>query len=59
MIVVNEKGLPEILEVVKGLGEGLDVKALEAVSEWRFRPGNRDGEPVSVMFNVQMTFRLY
>lgn len=59
MIVVNEKGLPEILEVVKGLGEGLDVKALEAVSEWRFRPGNRDGEPVAVMLNVQMTFSLY
>jgi TonB family protein len=59
MVVINEKGLPEILEVVRGLGEGLDVKALEAISEWRFEPATYKGEPVAVMISVQMKFALY
>jgi len=58
MVVVNEKGLPEILEIVKGLGEGLDVKALAAVSQWRFKPAMRGGEPVAGIIKVEVTFRL-
>jgi TonB family protein len=59
MVVVNDNGFPEILELVKGLGDGLDVRALEAISEWRFQPATRKGEPVAVMAVVQMTFKLF
>ena len=59
LVVVNEEGVPEVLEVTKGLGEGLDVKALIAVSEWRFNPAVKDGHPVAVAANVEVNFKLY
>jgi protein TonB len=40
------------------LGLGLDEKAIEAVSQWRFRPGYQDGRPVVTMATVEVSFRL-
>jgi TonB family protein len=59
LAVINEQGVPEVLEVVKGLGEGLDTQALVAVADWRFRPAVKDGKPVAVMINVDVSFKLY
>ncbi|MGA8152637.1 MAG: energy transducer TonB [Terriglobales bacterium] len=58
-VVVNEKGLPEILEVVRGLGEGLDIQALTTVAGWTFKPAVRYGEPVAVLMGVDVSFRIY
>lgn len=58
MVVVNEKGFPEVLEITKGLGEGLDLMALTAVSNWTFKPAMKSGEPVAVVINVEVNFRL-
>jgi len=44
--------------VVRGLGLGLDEKALEAVKQWTFQPGMKGGRPVSVRATVQVNFRL-
>ena len=57
-IVINEKGFPEMLEIVRGLGQGLDIQALVAVAGWRFDPALRNGKPVAVLVNVEVTFRL-
>jgi len=38
---------------------GLDQKAIEAVSRWRFDPGRRDGQPVAVLVDIQVNFRVY
>jgi len=45
---VTAEGNPVKLKVVRGLGHGLDEKATEAVSQWHFRPGMKDGVPVAV-----------
>lgn len=37
---------------------GLDQEAMKAVSKWRFMPGKRFGEPVSVLVSVELTFTL-
>jgi protein TonB len=37
---------------------GLDQQAIAAVTQWRFKPGTRDGHPVSVWVNVELTFTL-
>lgn len=57
-IVVDEEGRTRNIRVVRSLGMGLDEKAIEAVSKWRFRPGFKDGKAVPVQANVEVNFRL-
>jgi TonB family protein len=57
-IVVDEHGLPRNIKVVRPLGLGLDEKAVEAVSHWRFRPGMKGGRPVATQAQVEVNFRL-
>ena len=40
------------------LGMGLDQKAMEAVKRWRFEPGTKNGQPVTVEATVDVNFRL-
>jgi protein TonB len=37
---------------------GLDEKAIDAVSQWKFKPGTKDGAPVTVIANIEVNFRL-
>jgi protein TonB len=37
---------------------GLDLEAMKAARQWRFRPGTRLGEPVSVLVTIELTFTL-
>jgi len=57
-IVVDERGIPRDIRVVRPLGLGLDEKAIEAVRHWRFRPGMKNGRPVNVRATVEVSFRL-
>jgi TonB family protein len=58
-IVVDETGQPQKIRIVQPLGMGLDRKAVEAVSNWRFNPGMKDGEPAAVEIAVEVNFHLY
>jgi len=58
-LVVGPDGKPRDIRVARTLGLGLDEKAIEAVRTWRFEPAMRDGKPVAVMINVEVSFRLY
>jgi len=44
--------------VIRSLGLGLDEKAIEAVRKWKFRPGYKDGKPVTVAATIEVNFRL-
>ncbi|MGH9719424.1 MAG: energy transducer TonB [Bryobacteraceae bacterium] len=57
-IEVDTAGKARNLRVVKGIGLGLDEKAIEAVNKWKFKPGLRDGRPVVVAAHVEVNFRL-
>jgi TonB family protein len=57
-VIVNEKGFPEIMEIVEHLREGLDASALSAVSQWRFEPGLRNGVPAASVVVVELKFNL-
>jgi TonB family protein len=57
-VEVEPDGTATVLGVVKSLNPGLDQRAIEAVSRWRFRPATRDGQPVKVSADVEVNFRL-
>ncbi len=57
-IQVDPSGKATHIKVVRSLGLGLDEKAMEAVSQWKFKPGYKDGKPVTVEAQVEVNFRL-
>jgi protein TonB len=58
-LVIGPDGRPHEIRVARPLGMGLDEKAVEAVRTWRFEPAKKDGQPVAVQMNVEVSFRLY
>jgi protein TonB len=58
-LIVDAEGRPRDLRIVRGLGFGLDAKAIEAVKQWRFEPALKDGKPVNVQISIEVGFRLY
>ncbi|MGA8541120.1 MAG: TonB family protein [Terriglobales bacterium] len=58
-LTVDASGGASDLQIIRPLGLGLDEKAVAAVSSWKFRPGEKDGEPVPVALNVEVNFHLY
>ena len=57
-IVVGTDGKARDFKVLKSLDKGLDANAITAVSQWVFKPGMKDGTPVSVFATVQVSFHL-
>ena len=57
-LVIDETGAVSDVEVLKGLPLGLTETAIAAVEQWRFEPATYQGEPVSVLYNITINFRL-
>ncbi len=57
---IGTDGVARNIHIKRGIGMGLDEKAIEAVQQWRFRPGTRinDGEPIPVLVTIEINFRL-
>ena len=58
VIVVGADGRVANVQVIRGLGLGLDERAVDAVKQWKFRPGTADGKPIAMSASVAVTFRL-
>jgi len=56
-VEVGPDGMAHNIRVQHSLGMGLDEKAIEAVQQWRFRPGMKDGKPVTVAATLEVNFR--
>ena len=56
--IVRRDGSVEIVRIVRSVGFGLDDKAIEAVLQWKFRPGMRNGEAVDVALKIEVNFNL-
>jgi protein TonB len=58
--IITADGRATDIHIAKGLGLGLDEKAIEAVRTWRFRPAlGPDGKPAAVRQTIEVTFHLY
>lgn len=58
-LIIGTDGKPRDISVQRTLGMGLDEKAIEAVKQWRFEPGTKDGQAVPVEVSMEVSFRLY
>lgn len=54
--IIDAAGQVTDIRVLKGLPSGLTEAAVEAVSQWRFRPATLEGKPVAVHYLVTISF---
>jgi periplasmic protein TonB len=60
LAIITPDGRATDIHVVRGVGLGLDEKAIEAVRTWRFRAAlGPDGKPAAVRQIIEVTFHLY
>jgi TonB family protein len=57
-IVIEPDGSATNFQILKGMGFGLDEKAVEAIGQWKFKPGTKDGVPVPVQAQIEVNFKL-
>lgn len=57
-VVIDTDGLAKDIQIKRHLDDGLDDKAIEAVTQWRFQPAAKSGEPVPVRATIEVNFRL-
>jgi TonB family protein len=57
-LVVNAQGRADDIKVTRSLDPGLDTNAVAAVSQWLFKPGTKDGQPVDVAVTIEINFKL-
>ncbi len=57
-VLFTAAGESRVLEVVRGLGHGLDESAVRAAQQIRFKPALRDGQPADSTATVHILFEL-
>lgn len=58
-IIVDASGHPQNVRVIRGIGMGLDEKAVEAVRQYRFKPAMMNGRAVPVEVNFDVNFQIF
>lgn len=56
--VIDRTGAVKDVRVLEGLPFGLDEAAVDAVKQWRFAPATLNGQPVDVLFNLTVSFKI-
>ena len=62
LVVVNEFGVLESMELIKGIGSGCDEESLEAMQNMQeigFEPAILNGMPVKARYIIPVIFRLH
>jgi len=57
-VVVGTDGKAADVQLRKSVGYGLDEQAVNAITQWKFKPGMRDGMAVPVQASIEVNFRL-
>jgi len=56
-VIVGGDGLPRDVKVARSLSPEFDEAAKDAVMKWRFDPATKEGKPVAVLVNIEITFK--
>jgi TonB family protein len=57
-VIFTASGQVQVLNVVRGLGHGLDESARRTVQLYKYKPATKDGRPVDLTTNITITFQL-
>jgi TonB family protein len=57
-VLFTAAGEVRVLDVVRGLGHGLDENAVRAAQQIKFKPAQRDGQPIDSTATVRIVFQL-
>jgi TonB family protein len=55
---IGVDGAAHNIKVQRSLEPGLDQQAIDALSQWQFKPGQKEGQDVSVAATIEINFRL-
>jgi TonB family protein len=58
-LIVDTNGMPQNVHILRGVGMGLDEKAVEAVKQYVFQPAMEGGKPVPVQLNVEVNYQIF
>ena len=59
-VIITADGRASNISISKGVGLGLEEKAIEAVRGWKFKPAiGPSGKPVAVIVPIEVIFRLF
>jgi protein TonB len=58
-LIVDANGNPQNVHILRGVGMGLDDKAVAAVKQYKFKPAMEKGKPVPVELNVEVNFQIF
>ncbi len=58
-LAINDKGDVDDVRVARSTDRRFEQNAMDAAKQWKFAPATKDGKPVAVQENIEMTFRLY
>ena len=55
--VIRRDGSVDSIQLVRGIDDQLDANAMHALAQWKFRPAERDGQPLDLEAIVHIPFR--
>jgi TonB family protein len=58
-LIVDTDGRPRDIQIKKPLGFGLDDNGAGVIRQWKFVPAMREGKPVCVAVNVEVSWALW
>jgi TonB family protein len=57
-VVIDKTGRVAKVRLERALGYDLDDNAMEGVRIWRFDPATKDGKPVAIVMNIEVSFNV-
>jgi TonB family protein len=57
-VEITPEGRANNVKVLRSLGTGLDESAVDGVKQWRFKPGEKWGQPTTTQATIEVNFRL-
>ena len=56
LVGVNAKGRVEAVHVLRSTNQVFESSAVDTVRKWKFKPGEKSGQPIPVQVTVEMKF---